>query len=210
LGGLLYVMLRRWLPETPRARALASSVLTLLIAGTLVVDGSNDDFGRVGIPWLNVLMFGLLVLLFGYLVAPLAEWLLDVIQRRGQSSVRRVALAGTRIGAYCAGGLGLLITLQAMLIASIAGPIDFFGVIKNGDGFITVLLFIVILSLALPIPILNVLTSRFAVEATPSSISGFIAPRQAGFVRAGRRLLIFAACGGLVILLNAIFKILTA
>jgi hypothetical protein len=209
LGGLMYVMLRRWLPDARRTRALASGALILLIAGTVVVNAENQDFGRIGIPWLNVLMFGLIIVLFGYLVAPLAEWLIELTHRNGQSGFRRIGITTMKFGVYCAGGLGLLITLQLLAVASIAGPIDFFRVVANGGGFIEILTFIVVMSIAVPIPILNVLASRLALEAAPPGLAGFLAPRQPGFVRAGRWLLIFAAAGGLALLVHAIGTILT-
>jgi hypothetical protein len=209
LGGLMYVMLRRWLPDARRPRALASSSLILLIAGTVIVNAENQDFGRIGMPWLNVLMFGLIVVLFGYLVAPLAEWLIELSHRKGRPGFRRIGIAAMKIGVYCAGGLGLLITLQLLAIASIAGPIELFGVIANGGKLFEILTFIVVMSIAVPIPILNVLASRLALEAAPPGLAGFLAPRQPGFVRAGRWLLIFAAAGGLALLIHATGTILT-
>jgi hypothetical protein len=209
LGGLMYVMLRRWLPDARRTRALASSTLILLIAGTVVVNAENQDFGRIGIPWLNVLMFGLIIVLFGYLVAPLAEWFIELSHRNGQSGFRRIGITTMKFGVYCAGGLGLLITLQLLVIASIAGPIDFFRVVANGGGFIEILTFIVVMSIAVPIPVLNLLASRLALEAAPPGLADFLAPRQPGFVRAGRWLLIFAASGGLALLIHATGTILT-
>jgi hypothetical protein len=73
VGGLLYVALRPWLPKAARWRGLAFGAMLLATFGTAVIEGRNFDFSRFGNPVLNIALFGALFLLFGVLVAPLAE-----------------------------------------------------------------------------------------------------------------------------------------
>ncbi len=72
--GLLYVLLRRFLP-VGRAGAITFGVLLLVLAGTRVepLRADNLDFVLVGPAWLAVLAFSALVLFHGMLVAALAE-----------------------------------------------------------------------------------------------------------------------------------------
>ena len=72
-GGLLYVALRPWLPRSGRRRGLAFGALLLAACGTAVVERENFDFHRFGIPALNIALFAALFLLFGLVVAPLAD-----------------------------------------------------------------------------------------------------------------------------------------
>ena len=75
LGGLLYMGLRRWLPRTGVWKGLMYGLVLLLMVGSTVIQGTNPDFGRFGPPVLNISMFALLFILFGVIVAPLAELL---------------------------------------------------------------------------------------------------------------------------------------
>ncbi len=72
-GGLLYVALRPWLPRSGRRRGPAFGALLLAACGTAIIEGENFDFHRFGIPVLNIALFGGLFLLFGLVVAPLAD-----------------------------------------------------------------------------------------------------------------------------------------
>ncbi|CAN5818168.1 hypothetical protein BH23CHL2_BH23CHL2_07600 [soil metagenome] len=211
VGGLMYVILRRWLPDALRVRSVASGAIFLLITGTLFVDGDNPDFTRIGIPWLNILMFGLIVLAFGAFVAPVAERLASTFeQSRGRSGVRRLGTSVMKLGLYLAGALGLLLTLQFMAIGMVAGSADLIGNIRNGSGLIETLTIVVAMSVALPIPLLSLLSSRLAIKLAPDSIADFLAPRQTLFISAGRRLLLFAVVGGTIIFLHAVSTILTS
>lgn len=73
LGGLLYMGLRRWLPGTGAGKGLMYGLVLLLMAGSAVIQGTNPDFGRLGSPALNISIFASLFILFGMIVAPLAE-----------------------------------------------------------------------------------------------------------------------------------------
>jgi hypothetical protein len=72
--GLLYVLLRRFLP-VGRAGGVCFGVLLLVLAGTRLepLRANNADFALVGPGWLAVLGFGAVVVFYGMLVAALAE-----------------------------------------------------------------------------------------------------------------------------------------
>jgi len=72
--GLLYVLLRRFLP-VGRAGGISFGVLLLVLAGTRVepLRADNFDFVLVGPSWLAVLAFSALVIFHGMLLAALAE-----------------------------------------------------------------------------------------------------------------------------------------
>lgn len=72
-GGLLYVAARRWLPGPRNLRGLVFGSLALAILGTTIVDANNTDFVKFGPAILNVVMFALLFVLFGVVIAPIAE-----------------------------------------------------------------------------------------------------------------------------------------
>ena len=72
-SGVLYLLLRRWLPRG-RAGGLAYGVLLLAIAATRLdpLRAENPDFDIVGPGWVAVVVFGALVILHGMVVAALA------------------------------------------------------------------------------------------------------------------------------------------
>lgn len=72
-GGLLYVAVRPWLPRMARTRGLAFGAFLLMTCGGMVIEKENFDFHRFGIPLINIGLFAALFLLFGLLVAPLAD-----------------------------------------------------------------------------------------------------------------------------------------
>ena len=72
-GGLLYVALEAWLRRFGSWRGLVFGLLLLVFAAA-VVNPSNHDFRAFGSPVLNVVLFGVLFVPFGLLVAPLALW----------------------------------------------------------------------------------------------------------------------------------------
>lgn len=71
--GVLYLLIRRWLPGG-RLGGLAFGALLLLGAATRIdpLRAENPDFDIVGPGWLAVVVFGALVLVHGMLVAALA------------------------------------------------------------------------------------------------------------------------------------------
>jgi hypothetical protein len=75
LGGLLYVAIRSRLPGTGWRRGLIYGGLLLATFGFVVMDKNNPDYHLFGPPGVNVGTFSLLYVLFGLVVAPLADWL---------------------------------------------------------------------------------------------------------------------------------------
>jgi len=75
LGGLLYVTIRSRLPYNGWRRGLIYGGLLLATFGFVVMDKNNPDYHLFGPPGVNVGTFSLLYVLFGLVVAPLADWL---------------------------------------------------------------------------------------------------------------------------------------
>jgi hypothetical protein len=73
LLALLYVAVRRWLPE--RARPLQMAVFFALLGGALVVDPGGVDFSLLDPLPLAVALFVALPALYGAAMAALVEWL---------------------------------------------------------------------------------------------------------------------------------------
>jgi hypothetical protein len=71
--GVLYLLVRRWLP-TGRAAGLTYGALLLVVAGTRLdpLRPGNPDFDLVGPGWVSVAAFATLVVFHGVLVAALA------------------------------------------------------------------------------------------------------------------------------------------
>lgn len=80
-SGILYMLVRRWLPGG-RLGALTYGVLLLVLAATRLepLRADNPDFGLVGPGWLAALVFGAVVVLHGMLVAALAARYSKVLQ----------------------------------------------------------------------------------------------------------------------------------
>jgi hypothetical protein len=94
VGGLLYLVLRGWLPPEKRLRAF---VFAWLLAGFglfFTVNGNQDDFTFVNVG-LSLGLFGLVLALFGVAVSlavdPLAPR--ERVRRRGASLVTAVVVA---------------------------------------------------------------------------------------------------------------------
>ncbi len=93
-GGLLYAASRVWLPRAARGRGLLFGVLLLGAFGTAILEPDNVDFRRFGNPQVNVALFATLFLLFGILIAPLADGIERyVMVVEGDNPPRRGSLA---------------------------------------------------------------------------------------------------------------------
>jgi hypothetical protein len=75
LGGLLYVAIRSRLPGSGWRRGLLYGGLLLATFGFIVMDENNPDYHLFGPPGVNVGTFSLVYILFGLMVAPVADWL---------------------------------------------------------------------------------------------------------------------------------------
>jgi len=112
LGGLLYVSLRRWVPCSGFRKGLAFGFLLLLMTGPIVLRAENADFNRWGPPSLNIGMFSSLFILFGLLVAPLAD--------RLDRSIPAPSLRIKTLAAYAA----LIVILCPVAISAAEGVLD--------------------------------------------------------------------------------------
>lgn len=129
LGGIVYAIVEPWLRRAGRWRGVAYGASLLLAMGFLVLDPSNFDFTRFGLPLLNVAMFAALFVIFGVLIA----WLFDTIrgQRDGTGPAARVvdilawlslvpALAVVAL--FVGGGAGLDPPLAILVVAAMLLP----------------------------------------------------------------------------------------
>ena len=95
-SGVLYVLIRRWLPRG-RLGGVAYGGLLLLVAATRIepLRSDNPDFDIVGPAWLALLVFGTIVVAHGMLVAALAgrySRALPVLSRRPRALARYAPL----------------------------------------------------------------------------------------------------------------------
>jgi hypothetical protein len=129
LGGIVYAIVEPWLRRTGRWRGVVYGAGLLLAIGFLVLDPSNFDFTRFGLPLLNVAMFAALFLIFGVVIA----WLFDTLrgQRDGNGRAARVvdilawlslvpALAVVAL--FIGGGAGLDPLLAIVIVAAMLVP----------------------------------------------------------------------------------------
>ena len=65
VGGLVYVMIRRWLPGGGLLKGVAFGLVLLCFFGTIVFDPDNIDFALFGPGQLSVGLFALLFPLYG-------------------------------------------------------------------------------------------------------------------------------------------------
>jgi hypothetical protein len=207
LAAVLYVIVRRWLPGSPRWHGLAFGVIGLLIAGVSSIDSDNSDFQRIGNPLLNVAMFVAIFVLYGVLLVPLLERLERFSRRawHGFSLSRVLAL-----GVLLAGVLALLQVAAVLLAFTVTAPILIFEVI-SGDATLSYLLVAVILIALVALLWLTALTApalHASTSALPRRAAALVSQRQDTMVRLGQA--IFAACvaGGALLLVIEVVRIL--
>ena len=73
IGGLLYVMIRRWLPGGGLLKGVAFGVVLLCFSGPIVFDPDSVDFALFGPRQLSVVLFALLFPLYGIVVSLIVE-----------------------------------------------------------------------------------------------------------------------------------------
>ena len=64
-GGMLYVVLRPWLPGPSMIRGAIFGGLLLLSSGWIIMDPDNPDYRRFGDTEVNILLFSLIYIVFG-------------------------------------------------------------------------------------------------------------------------------------------------
>jgi hypothetical protein len=93
-GGVLYLLLRRWLPWSGVARGIAFGLFSVFVPGIPVLfNNDNPDFQIFEPALLIVVMFIALVVLYGTAVALLADR--HTLPRRSPPAARRCLLRAT-------------------------------------------------------------------------------------------------------------------
>jgi hypothetical protein len=203
-GGLLYMVIRPWLPTGRRARTLTTGAFVLCTTGLAFIDRDNPDFSRLGIPWLNVLMFASFITLFGLLVSPLSEWLLKQSEPTRRSHLGRAIRA---LSFYPAGALGLLLVIVVAMIVPIWIGEALVNFILGRGNRLELALIMVVSPLFIAVPLLSVASRQIADTAPVGSFQNQIGRRRQSFSRAGQLLLIVTSALGLVLLVYSTFVI---
>jgi hypothetical protein len=105
--GLVWVVVREWLPADPKARALLAALLTLVAGSVAVISADNPDFALLDPPALHLALFVALLFLTG-----LATAVLDTDLARWLPSSR---LADILYGGLAAFGLILAVPFLALV-----------------------------------------------------------------------------------------------
>jgi len=156
VGGLVYLVLRRWVADAGPSRGLVFGALILAMLGSTIVDGGNPDFHLFGTPALNVAMFASFFIVFGLLVAPIFDWVATVERALPPPSLRRSglpSLAGHAFGLVlllpALGGMGIVaggpariilpyvllaVPIASILIARTAGRFDRLSDLRGNAG----------------------------------------------------------------------------
>jgi hypothetical protein len=129
VGGIVYAIVEPWLRPARRWRGLAYGAGLLMAIGFNVLDPSNFDFTRFGVPLLNVAMFAALFLIFGVTIS----WLFDTIRalRDGHGAMARVidvlawlslVPAVLSVVLFVAGAAGLEPPLAILIVVAMLVP----------------------------------------------------------------------------------------
>lgn len=118
IGGLLYLAVHRRLAWAGRWRGVVFGGLLLAIFGSALVEGSNPDFDRFGIPIVNVAMFGSLFVFFGVVIAPVY----DNLQRAVPAATAGVA--GYALFLVQAAGLLLMVPATSIVLLVLGREAD--------------------------------------------------------------------------------------
>jgi hypothetical protein len=110
LGGLLYLVIRGWLPQ--RGRAIAYGTLGAAVGGALVVHPDGIDFSLLEPRWLAIAMFVALPGAFGVATARLTEGFLDRSKAAGVAGWTAALLP--LIGLAALGPAGLAVSVVAV------------------------------------------------------------------------------------------------
>ena len=78
-GGLLYPVVRRWLPGPSVWKGLTYGALLFCLFGSIVVEKDNPDFALFGPRPLAVFLFAMLFPLYGLLLSAMAERFLSPV-----------------------------------------------------------------------------------------------------------------------------------
>ena len=118
-GGLVYLIVRRWVADARRWRGLLFGGLLFAMLGSAIVDSDNPDFHLFGPPALNIAMFTSIFVVFGLLVAPIFDWVAGVERALPPPSLRASGLPS--LAGHVLGLILLVPTVGSISIVAI-GP----------------------------------------------------------------------------------------
>ncbi len=153
-AGFVYLLFQPWLPGRGWRKGLVVGTFFLLALGSVQISSGNVDFRRLGSPLVNVLMFGTLVFVFGFLLAPLNEWM---NRRVPEPFSDRHSKTATRIGYFAVMTVGVLV-LIAVLLTVVSGT----GVIAmSGSGLFVLPIFLALVAI---VALLRLLATSSGVD----------------------------------------------
>jgi hypothetical protein len=91
VGGWTYLLVRRWMPGRGWKRRLAFAVWLVAVTSPLLIDPNNKDFAILGPHPLPIVLFALLPLAYGLVVAPLTDRLDRFYAGRTATSAKGLA-----------------------------------------------------------------------------------------------------------------------
>ncbi len=111
IGGLIYVVLRRWLPGSGLLRGVVFGLVLFCFFGSVFFDPANVDFALFGPRPLSVGLFALLFLLYGVVASILVERFDQYVPPLFATS-RTTTLGYLVLSGAC--GFGLFLTVRAL------------------------------------------------------------------------------------------------
>lgn len=210
LGGLLYIVIRQWLPSGRFTRPIATGGFILCTAGLLFIDPNNQDFTRIGIPWLNVAMFASFVTLFGMLVSPLSEWILKQASELAGARRSRFRHTASAILIYPAGLFGLMLVMMLALSTPILIGAAIFEFVLGHEDRLQLVAIMTVSVLIVMLPLLSVALNSVDSTVPAGGFRDQIRRHQAVLNRTGQIILIAASLAGAILLLYTTLVIVTA
>jgi len=131
-GGLVYETVRPWFASFGRWQGLVFGLALLAALASVIISPDNVDFRRFGSPALNVLLFALVFIVYGVVLAPIEERLRKAVPElltrprgiRATIAEAAVILALLPAGLLVVSGIVELVSLaRGPLDASALGPI---------------------------------------------------------------------------------------
>lgn len=114
LGGLFYVLARRWLPAHRMARAVAFGILAFLVTGSVILDENSRDFRLFGPPSLALGLFSSLYIPYGLVTSALVDRFNRHLLPPFRSRVGTVVGGLLLIGLTAFGGFHTITSIKAI------------------------------------------------------------------------------------------------
>ena len=117
-GGILYMPFRALVPTHPRYTGALYGASLLFIFGFVIMDKGNPDYRTFGSPAMNIGTFSACYVLFGIIIAPIAEWLNTALPEWPMASAIRWRNATAHALILFFGTIGCFAALMAILSGS--------------------------------------------------------------------------------------------